>query len=167
MSQNFGFPAIANRHAKILILGSMPGNKSLEENQYYAHPRNAFWPIMFKLLKSNTDLNYNQCKRLLNNNNIALWDVLKSCYREGSLDSSIDQSSIITNDFNDFFMKHNKIVAVFFNGGEAERLFKKHVTKELINKELEYRKLPSTSPAHAAMSFNQKLVNWKAIKDFI
>ena len=90
MSTNHGFPPIAAPDARILILGSMPGQKSLEESQYYAHPRNSFWPIIFNILKTNNELTYNDRKTLLIKNKIALWDVLKSCYREGSLDTNID-----------------------------------------------------------------------------
>ena len=163
MSQNTGFPPIAKLNAKVLILGSMPGVKSLDDNQYYAHPRNAFWPIMATLLSSNEELNYKQRKQLLINNKIALWDVLKSCYREGSLDSNIDHSTIEANDFNLFLAKHKQIKTIFFNGGEAEKLFKKYVIKDLNNKEIQYFKLPSTSPAHAAMTFEQKLASWQII----
>lgn len=167
MSQNTGFPPIAKSDAKILILGSMPGVKSFEKNQYYANPRNAFWSIMAKLLNSDEVLNYQQRKQLLINNRIALWDVLKSCYRKGSLDSNIDHSTIIANDFNLFLSKHKQVKTIFFNGGETEKLFKKYVMKELNNKEIEYFKLPSTSPAHAAMTMEQKLLKWRVIKELL
>ncbi len=167
MSQNTGFPPIAKPDAKVLILGSMPGVKSLEKNQYYVNPRNAFWSIMIELLNCDEELNYQQRKQLLINNQIALWDVLKSCYREGSLDSNIDHSTIKANDFNLFLSKQKQIKTIFFNGGETEKLYKKYVIKELNNKEIEYFKLPSTSPAHAAMSFDQKLSAWRVIEDFI
>jgi double-stranded uracil-DNA glycosylase len=169
MTNSTGFPPVTNPHAKILILGSMPGQKSLEENQYYAHPRNNFWPIMCKLLVADAALDYNDRKNLLLKHKIALWDVLKSCYREGSLDSDIDHSSIETNDFKNFFSTHHDIKAVFFNGAKAEQLFSKKVLKNLsqIHQELDYFKLPSTSPAHAAMSKEQKLLKWKIIKQFI
>jgi hypoxanthine-DNA glycosylase len=144
----------------------MPGQKSLDENQYYAHPRNSFWPIMFELFGSNEIFNYEQRKQLLLDNNIAAWDVLKSCYREGSLDSDIDNSTIEANDFNSFFKKHAKITAVFFNGTKAEQLFKKEVLNNLKqHQHLKYYKLPSTSPAHAAMSKEEKLLKWKLIKN--
>lgn len=94
MTNSTGFPPIAKPDATILILGSMPGQKSLDENQYYAHPRNSFWPIILKLFKLKGELTYTQREQLLLDNRIAVWDVLKSCYREGSLDSDIDNSSI-------------------------------------------------------------------------
>jgi len=162
MTNSTGFPPIAKPDAMILILGSMPGQKSLEENQYYAHPQNSFWPIIFKLLNADSNLSYKEREELLFKNRIALWDVLKSCYRAGSLDSNIDHSSIETNDFNNFFSKHAHIKNVFFNGNTAEQLFNKNVLKNLVQQHhnLKYFKLPSTSPAHAAMSAEQKLLQW-------
>jgi TDG/mug DNA glycosylase family protein len=168
MSINSGFAPVSTPDASILILGSMPGQKSLDENQYYAHPRNSFWPIMFHLLDANKGLSYVQRKKLLKQNKIALWDVLESCYREGSLDSDIDHSTIKANDFESFFKNHHKIKTVFFNGSKAEQLFKKEVLKKAVLPEnLKYHKLPSTSPAHAAMSFDQKLNAWKVIRELI
>ncbi len=168
MTNNTGFPPIAYPDAKILILGSMPGQKSLEENQYYAHPRNSFWPIMCKLLSADKDINYEQRKQLLHENKIALWDVLKSCFREGSLDSDIDHSSIEPNDFISFFNDHSKIKTIFFNGIKAEQLFNKNILKTLEqqHQNIKYYRLPSTSPAHAAMSTEQKLLKWDIIKKF-
>ncbi len=168
MKNDIGFPAIAKPDATILILGSMPGQKSLEENQYYAHPRNSFWPIICDLFDVNETLNYQQRKQLLYDHKIALWDVLKSAYRKGSLDSNIDSSTIKVNDFNLFLTKHNKIKNIFFNGGKAEQLFKKEVLFQLKqSKELQFYKLPSTSPAHAAMNMQEKLDQWKIIKQSI
>lgn len=168
MTSNTGFPPIAKPDATILILGSMPGQKSLDENQYYAHPRNNFWPIMFQLFNMNNDLNYNQRKQFLIHNKIALWDVLKSCYRKGSLDSDIDHSSIEANDFKSFFNKHSKIKNVFFNGSKAEQIFKKEILNDLKTaQDLTYYKLPSTSPAHAAMSKEEKIRQWEIIKSSV
>lgn len=167
MTKSTGFPPVSRSDAKILILGSMPGQKSLKDNQYYAHPRNSFWPIISELLGTDMSLNYRDRKGLLLKNKIALWDVLKNCYREGSLDSDIDHSSIEANDFKNFFSNHTNIKAVFFNGTKAEQLFKKTVLKSLDQKELDYYRLPSTSPAHATMNYEQKLLKWKVIKNSI
>lgn len=163
MTNNTGFPPVASSEARVLILGSMPGQKSLEENQYYAHPRNSFWPILCKLLNADKDLNYQQRKQLLIDNKIALWDVLKSCYRKGSLDSNIDHETIEANDFKTFFKKHKQIKTVFFNGGAAEKLFRKYVLKELKETGLNFYRLPSTSPAHATLSEKEKQTKWKSI----
>ena len=124
---------------------------------------------MFKLLEIDSELSYDDRKTLLIRNNIALWDVLKSCYREGSLDSDIDQSTIEPNDFKRFFSKHEHVTAVFFNGAKAEQLFKKNSFKTLkkAQQNLSFFKLPSTSPAHAALTFEQKLLQWEVIKRFL
>ena len=103
MSTVTGFPPIADNNAIILILGSMPSIKSLEQQQYYAHPRNSFWFIMTTLLGDKSDLDYAERKALLLHNKIALWDVLNTCQRKGSLDSSIKNETIVVNDFNKFF----------------------------------------------------------------
>lgn len=143
----------------------MPGQKSLEEQQYYAHPRNSFWPILYELFNTAMKSNYEERKQLLYDHNIAVWDVLNQCYRKGSLDSDIVTSSIKPNDFNAFFKKHPKIKHIFFNGSKAEQLFKKEILKNLeTDKVLTFKKLPSTSPAHAAMNKDKKLSEWKAIK---
>ncbi len=167
MSHNSGFAPIARKDARILILGSMPGEKSLQERQYYAHPRNTFWPIICKLFNAPFDLSYVKRKQLLVEHHIALWDVLQSCYRSGSLDADIDQDSISCNDFYTFLQRHKNIRHVFFNGGAAEQLFNKHVLKDLAESKLVYARLPSTSPAHAAMTMDEKLSIWKIIQKFI
>mgnify|MGYP003389068342 CR=1 FL=1 len=124
---------------------------------------------MFKLLKIDNELTYADRKTLLLKNNIALWDVLKSCYREGSLDSDIDQSTIEPNDFIEFFSRHKQVTAVFFNGAKAEQLFKKNILMTLnqAQQKLSFFRLPSTSPAHAALTFKQKLLQWEIIKRFL
>ena len=169
MSTVTGFPPIADNNAIILILGSMPSIKSLEENQYYAHQRNSFWFIMKNLLAGNTDLDYEQKKTMLLNNRIALWDVLNTCQRKGSLDSSIKNNTIIVNDFNSFFTRHSSIKAVYFNGTRAQQEYNKHVLPALDKKfsTITYTRLPSTSPAMASLSREQKLHQWKAILQYL
>ena len=143
----------------------MPSIKSLQAKQYYAHPRNSFWFIMSALFADNRELDYEQKKTLLLDNRIALWDVLKSCHRKGSLDSSIKNSTIEANDFNSFFAEHKSIKAVYFNGARAEQEYRKHVLPTLDKKfsAMEYTRLPSTSPAMASLSREQKLQQWKVI----
>ena len=165
MSTVTGFPPIADNNAIILILGSMPSIKSLEEQQYYAHPRNSFWFIMTKLLGDKSDLDYAERKALLLHNKIALWDVLNTCQRKGSLDSSINNETIEVNDFNKFFTEHPLIKAVYFNGSRAQQEYNRHVLPAL-NAEfasISYQRLPSTSPAMASLNREQKLQQWKAI----
>jgi len=163
MFSNFSFPAIADKHAHILILGSMPGVISLEQQQYYAHPRNAFWPIMTTLFDIAEDCSYDQrCEHLIKNN-IAVWDVLKSCQRQGSLDQHIKADSMVANDFNTFFQQHPHIQKIVFNGAKAKQVFSHHVLPVLDNTmiQISQQQLPSTSPAHAAMTFEQKLQHWQ------
>jgi hypoxanthine-DNA glycosylase len=160
-----GFPPISNKQAKVLILGSMPSEISILKQQYYGHQRNAFWPIMLSLFSQSADFDktaYSQRKQLLIKNNIAVWDVLQSCYREGSLDAAIKMNSIKTNDFKTFYSMHTNIVKICFNGAKAEAVYNKHVLPLVKNQfsHLEYIKLPSTSPAYAAMTIQQKIAIW-------
>lgn len=154
------FQPIAGNHAKILILGSMPGEASLAANQYYAHRRNAFWPIIAQLLQIHSDAPYAERITALQSSPIALWDVLKSCKRSGSLDSSIEADTQISNDFQSFFAVHTKITHVFFNGGKAEACFKRYVLAENDLCRMKLSRLPSTSPANARLSFDDKCKIW-------
>jgi len=154
------FAPIAGRDARVLVLGSMPGRASLEAGRYYAHPQNAFWRIAAALLGLEADASYRARVQALKAARIALWDVLHSCVREGSLDTRIEQE--IANDFEAFFRTHRGITHVFFNGAKAEASFRRHVLARL-SVELRYARLPSTSPAHASLSFSRKLGAWQAI----
>lgn len=160
-----GFPCSAGPDAKVLILGSMPGRKSLDKQQYYAHPRNAFWPIMASLFRFSADLAYDERLEKLRSNGIALWDVAHRCVRPGSLDSAIRFPSVIINDFETFFQDHRQIRSVFFNGQKAAELYQRRVVPGLpVNSaHLPRLRLPSTSPAHAAVSFDAKLAQWQRI----
>jgi len=161
-----GFAPIVSGNARVLILGTMPSEASLLRRQYYGHPRNTFWPIMGALLDFAPNLCYQRRKTLLMDNGIAVWDVLQSCYRLGSLDSNIKLETIKSNDFAGFFTEHKSIKQVFFNGKMAEKLYQKRVLPTLKHRfpYLEYQCLPSTSPAYAALKFEKKLEAWKAIK---
>lgn len=163
MSRVQSFPPIADAGARILILGSMPGQESLRANQYYAHPRNAFWPIMGELAGAMPALPYEQRTLKLRAAGIALWDVLASCTRPGSLDSDIAPDSIHPNDFAAFFGTHPHISRVYFNGTMAEQSFRKHVLPQLGHLTLRLQRLPSTSPANASLRLEQKLEAWKTI----
>ncbi len=169
MSYSTGFPPIADKAARVLILGSMPGLKSLEENQYYAHPRNSFWPIICELLHASAGLSYQQRKQLLMANGIALWDVLNSCYREGSLDANIKQQNIIVNNFAGFYEQHPHIAHVFFNGSKAEQLYNKYVQHELqqAHQQLRRCRLPSTSPANAMLTAARKKEVWYRVREVL
>jgi hypoxanthine-DNA glycosylase len=157
------FAPVAAKTARVLILGSMPGVESLRAAQYYAHPRNAFWRIMGDLVGASPDLPYVARTRKLRQAGIALWDVLAACAREGSLDAAIDEHSIIANDLVSFLAQHHFITHVYFNGATAERCFRLHVQPALEAGALKLHRLPSTSPAHAARSYAEKLRAWRVI----
>lgn len=157
------FLPVEDTYATRLILGSMPGRESLRTGQYYAHPRNAFWSIMGELTGSSPALPYELRIQRLKSAGIALWDVLATCRRAGSLDADIDPSSIYANDFTSFFLSHPHITQVFFNGAMAEKYYCKQVLPTLTDRPLRYLRLPSTSPAHASLSAEQKLNIWKII----
>lgn len=161
--QKTGFRPITDEHATVLILGSMPGEQSLQVNEYYANKHNAFWKIMASLFGFAPDTHYAARTQMLTRHKIALWDVIQICERQGSLDSAIDATSIIANDFASFYRDHLNIRQVFFNGAKAEMEYRKRVLPCLPDtlQDIEYSRLPSTSPAMAQLSFEQKLVAWK------
>ena len=167
MSSNLAasFAPSADFNAKTLILGSIPGRESLRAAQYYAHPRNQFWKIMSTLLGFAPEIPYAKRLLALQSHDIALWDVMRSCQRPGSLDASIEPDSIEANDFATFFQSHTSLRAVFFNGASAQAIYNKRVLPTLGVPALHYTRLPSTSPAHAALTFAQKLDAWKSILD--
>ena len=158
MTQIHSFTPVSNADATVLILGSMPGKESLKQNQYYAHPSNAFWKIMGELVGAFPHLPYAERLCVLKSSGIALWDVLASCERETSLDSHIRKET--ANDFASFFALHPLITQVFFNGAKAEQCFRKFVQDRQTLPPLELRQLPSTSPAHAGMRYADKLQAW-------
>lgn len=167
MSSNFAasFAPNSDLTARILILGSIPGRESLKAERYYAHPRNQFWRIMATLLGFAADMPYADRLLALQAHGIALWDVMHSCQRAGSLDASIEPDTIEANDFATFFQQHTAIRSVFFNGATAQATYNKHVLPGLPALPLHYTRLPSTSPAHASLSFDRKLDAWKCILD--
>jgi double-stranded uracil-DNA glycosylase len=165
MSVIQSFPPIADKNARLLILGSIPGKASLEAGEYYAHPRNQFWRIIAELLATGPLIDYPSKTQALLDAHIALWDVMHSCFRAGSLDAAINKNSIVTNDFKAFLAKHPHINQVFFNGATAEQAFRRLILPNLTKPTLRLHRLPSTSPAHAALSFQQKLLDWRLIEN--
>lgn len=158
MSRIHSFPPIADPSARLLILGSMPGAESLRIGEYYAHPRNALWRILGDLLGAGSNESYAmRCKRLASAK-VALWDVLASCTRNGSLDTAIADAS--ANDFATFLAAHPQITHVGFNGAKAETCFRQLVMPNLETRTIHYQRLPSTSPAHAALSYPAKRAAW-------
>lgn len=152
------FPPIVYQESKILILGSVPGVKSLEKQEYYGHPQNKFWKIIFELFDENFTENYNEKIQILKKNKIALWDVIDTCERKGSLDSEIRNEE--SNDIKNLLETHPNIQAIFCNGGKSFKNLKKILDK---NSEIPVYLLPSTSPLHT-VSFERKLEDWKIIK---
>ncbi|CAA0101494.1 Uncharacterised protein [Halioglobus japonicus] len=165
MNSIYSFPPVASASAKCLILGSMPGKVSLSAQQYYAHPRNLFWRFMSSVVGVPESLSYEQRCAALLEHRIALWDVLKTCTRSSSLDSDIDESSIVPNDFLEFLSEHPHIQCIYFNGAKAEASYLRYVQPQLPLHlaNIEKCRLPSTSPANAAMSLAVKLDQWRAI----
>jgi len=163
MARVRSFDPIEDAKAAVLVLGSMPGSTSLAAGQYYAHFQNTFWRIVAELLRFDPASPYQMKVRALKAARIALWDVLRSCTREGSLDASIENDSQIANDFRKFLQTHKKIRRVFFNGAKAEACFRRHVLPGIDAPFMIYVRLPSTSPANASMSFERKLGAWRAI----
>ena len=143
----------------------MPGITSLQQNQYYAHTRNVFWPIMAELLGFERHCSYTDRGQKICAEGFALWDVLERCERKSSLDSDIEASTAIPNDIGKFLTRHASVCKIFFNGAKAESLFKRHLANklalQLVEKEL--HRLPSTSPAYAAMGYQKKLDCWRKI----
>ena len=163
----YSFPPVVDARARVLILGSMPSQASLAAGQYYAHPRNAFWPILGALLGFSPELPYPERVASLKDGGMALWDVLHSCARRSSLDADIQENSIRPNAIAPLLQQFPAIRRVFFNGSKSEQAFRRYVLPEIGPKrpDLTYRRLPSTSPAHAARSLQEKLAAWRALLD--
>ncbi|MGB9250383.1 MAG: DNA-deoxyinosine glycosylase, partial [Mycobacterium sp.] len=152
-----GFPPVVDDAAELLILGSFPSVQSLATQQYYGNPRNAFWPITAALFGFDAAAPYETRLAALQSAGIALWDVLHKCRRVGSSDAKFDMKSLVANDFGQLFAAYPSITRVCFNGSAAERLYAR-----LVDVDMEYQLLPSTSPARA-MPAGQKMQAWRAI----
>jgi len=159
------FAPIVDHSSRVLVLGSMPGKASLRAGQYYAHPRNLFWQFMHELLSVDAEASYEQRTAGLLERGVALWDVLKSCTRESSLDSDIVTSSIVANDFHGLFREYPQIRVVCFNGAKAADVFSRNVLGRLGERagRMRLHRLPSTSPANASVPFARKLDAWRAV----
>ncbi|MEN5352062.1 DNA-deoxyinosine glycosylase [Luteimonas sp. TWI165] len=154
------FAPVVGPGARVLVLGSMPGVASLEASRYYAHPRNLFWPIMGALFDAGPELPYAQRLARLQQAGIALWDVAGECVRPGSLDARIEAGSVVANDIAGLLAAHPGIDRIRFNGSAAQTLFRRHVLPALLRVP-DLARLPSTSPAHAALRFDAKLAAWR------
>ncbi len=152
-----GLPPIADGNAHMLILGNMPSVMSLAAQQYYANPRNGFWRIAGEIFGFDSAVGYDVRADALRSRGVAVWDVLRFCRRQGSLDSAIETDSMVANDFAPFFDAHPAIGSVFFNGAAAEKNFGRLAG---VDRPLRYRRLPSTSPAQT-MRYADKLRAWR------
>lgn len=155
------FSPLIDDQSKILILGSIPGVKSLEKQQYYAHPQNKFWKIILELLHEEFTEDYAQRIETLKKHHVALWDVIDSCERKGSLDSEIKNEE--ANQIVELLEEHPNIKAVFSNGGKSYKNLQKLLGKDY---RLPVFLLPSTSPLHT-ISYERKLEEWKKILGFL
>jgi len=165
------FSPVAGEQSKVLILGTMPGQASLQAAQYYAHPRNAFWPILLSVINrkpvsatQSHQLEYRQRIQQACSAGYALWDVLAQCHRPGSLDSKIQRASEIPNPVQTWLSDNPTVTRVCFNGKTAAALFKRHIEKklsqDLLDRPIEFFTLPSTSPAMASLNLEQKYQAW-------
>lgn len=154
-----GFSPIVATKPHWMVLGTMPSVKSLEQAFYYAHPRNAFWPIMHALTGLPVD-SQQEKTHLVKQAGLVLWDVLQTCERKGSLDSAIQEP--VANDFESLFARFPDLQVVVFNGKKAQKLFEKYVAKsQTLPADLQFIVLPSTSPANAMMSLEDKSLFWQ------
>jgi double-stranded uracil-DNA glycosylase len=157
------FPPIEGPGARILILGSMPGQMSLQRQQYYAHPQNAFWKIMGALLGFAPDADYGVRVVALQSHGVALWDALQSCDRPGSADAAIDPATAQPNDIPALLLRQPGIGRIGFNGAAAEKFFRQWMGNALPESGVELVRLPSSSPAYAVMSLAQKTEAWRRL----
>lgn len=157
------FQPIIDERSRILILGSMPGVESLRLQQYYANSRNQFWKILYELFDSQASLEYAERVSFIKRKQIAVWDVIENCYREGSLDSKIREEKV--NDFSSLFIEYPNIKTVLFNGSKAYETYKKFIGFEM-SSNLTFQKLTSSSPANTK-KYEEKLREWKVIGDIL
>jgi hypoxanthine-DNA glycosylase len=163
------FDAIERADAHVLILGTLPGVRSLERGEYYAHPQNCFWWIMGKLVGASPDLPYEGRLDQLRNSRIALWDVCQAAERAGSSDANILMATIEPNDFKSFFANHPQIEMICFNGQPAAKLFHRKVALSITGlRPVQQQVLVSTSPASARVTREEKFARWReALAPFI
>jgi hypoxanthine-DNA glycosylase len=158
------FDPLIDDDSRVLILGSMPGKISLDKGQYYAHPSNKFWILVYSNFEILPHLTYEDRISFLKARKIALWDVINQCERSGSSDSTI--ITPVLNDFENLLIQHPNLKYILFNGTTAENLFRKNIS-DIIRNDFTFITLPSSSPANAGVSLNQKLEQWGVLKSLI
>lgn len=158
------FAPVVAADCRLLILGSMPGKRSLDAQAYYAHPQNRFWPMMETLFGVAASLPYETRLQQLQAQGVGIWDVLNQCFRMGSLDSEIEEDSIIVNDFASLLLAHPHIRHICFNGAKAEQTYQRYVAgKAKLPYQPQYHRLPSTSPANASIPWANKVAAWQLL----
>lgn len=167
LSASTGLAPVWRPDARLLILGSLPGQASLKAAQYYAHTRNQFWPLMQALFAIDSRLPYADRLLALQQQQVALWDLIQSAKRSGSLDSAIDPASVRLNDFACLLTQLPHLQAIWLNGGTAYRHWQQLSRQLTLPVGLQVHALPSTSPAHASQSFAQKLQQWQQAADLL
>ncbi len=157
-----GLAPVADKNSKVLILGTMPGVESLKQQAYYGHPRNLFWQLLSEVTGKGVPADYNSRKKFLLENKIALWDMCQVCTRPGSLDTDISEE--VPNDIRSFITEHPSIKLIAFNGKKSAQLFAKYIQSVSGIKLLS---LPSSSPANAGVSWEEKIREWSKLKTYI
>lgn len=152
------FEPISNENTEVLILGTMPGDKSLDLGEYYGHPRNRFWKIISTITKNDLPQTYSEKKKLLLKSRIGIWDVSHKAVRKGSLDSAIKEEE--PNDLTGFIEKHKNLIVIGFNGTKSEKLHDKYFDRK---SGIKYISLPSTSPANTGIDFDGICKKWRQI----
>ncbi|MRJ02131.1 MAG: DNA-deoxyinosine glycosylase [Epsilonproteobacteria bacterium] len=155
------FPPIIDGGSRILILGTFPSITSLQENFYYSHPQNQFWRLLAGVLDHPLPQSVEEKRDLLRRNGIALWDMVASCRREGSLDSALRDVEV--NDIEGLLKEYPSIEALFFTGRKSEALYNSHFS----HLEIPTFYLPSPSPANRQLNFEEKLKKWSILRDFL
>jgi len=153
---------IVTQHTKVLVLGTMPGAESLRQQAYYSHPRNLFWKLIADVTKQEIPSTYDERKSFLLKNNIGLWDICQSCIREGSLDENISKES--PSDLKNLLSEYPNIKCLAFNGQKAHKLYSKHFGTL---PSVQVLSLPSSSPANAGISWEDKAESWNMINEII
>lgn len=153
--------------ARVLILGSMPGIASLTQQQYYAHPRNQFWSMLAALADQPLPDDFTARYHLAKNAGIAIWDVLSDCERQGSLDSAIVRHSPRPNALEALIAQLPQLAAIALNGKTAARYYRQYFGDAPCFQRIPSLILPSTSPAHAALSFDDKLTQWQQLRSYL
>lgn len=161
-----GFEPIADPKARVLIVGSLPSVLSIQKQEYYGNPRNAFWRVMGELVDAGPDKPYAMRAEILKRRGVAVWDVLRTAARHGSMDAAIAMDSAIANDFRGFYAEHPKLELICFNGMKAAELYERLVVPQGISTigNIETKTMPSTSPAYASMTFAEKLDQWSVMR---